>query len=278
MCWVLIETNNFSKHDEEWDDNASRKYYLHPRFKDPVVAANQLKIHIDVRLVFLWIISFSWNRISGDLSSVAEQSSLNHDSSPPQSLHITDEYFREFGTKTTSWIDSLFFQREKKTRLSIAHILAARTLRGELCKTYGTVQSGPKSNCLPIGIALMNDELTLLSCDVHRDAQNIRLFDIQSGRLKHTITSDQVKIKIERIYLVFLRFCFCSRKWNFIDQVPWWVTFEIKFLLSNVISFTWPKTMVVSYKRLDIDQWNNSTVWSSTIDKKMLFELWNFSF
>jgi hypothetical protein len=58
---------------------------------------------------------------------------------------------------------------------------------------YGTPQSGPQATCLPIGIGLSYDELTLLSCDVHRSSQNIRLFDIQSGRLKHTITSNPVR-------------------------------------------------------------------------------------
>jgi hypothetical protein len=65
-------------------------------------------------------------------------------------------------------------------------------LRGELCMTYGTPQSGPQASCLPIGVGLSYDELTLLSCDVHRNAQNVRLFDIQTGRLKHTISSNQV--------------------------------------------------------------------------------------
>jgi len=57
--------------------------------------------------------------------------------------------------------------------------------------TYGTPQSNPQSTCLPIGVALSHDELTLLSCDVHRNSQNVRLFDVQSGLLKHTISSTQ---------------------------------------------------------------------------------------
>ncbi len=65
-------------------------------------------------------------------------------------------------------------------------------LRGDLCMTYGTPQSGPQATCLPIGVGLSYDELTLLSCDVHRSSQNVRLFDIQTGRLKHTITSNKV--------------------------------------------------------------------------------------
>lgn len=65
-------------------------------------------------------------------------------------------------------------------------------LRGELCMTFGTPQSGPKTNCMPIGVGLSYDELTLISCDVHRDAQHVRLFDIQTGRLRHTISSNQV--------------------------------------------------------------------------------------
>jgi hypothetical protein len=65
-------------------------------------------------------------------------------------------------------------------------------LRGDLYMTYGTPQSGPQSTCLPIGVGLSYDELTLLSCDVHRNSQNIRLFDIQTGQLKHTIASNQV--------------------------------------------------------------------------------------
>jgi hypothetical protein len=58
--------------------------------------------------------------------------------------------------------------------------------------TYGTPQSGPQATCLPIGVALSYDELTLLSCDVHRNSQNVRLFDIQTGQLKYTISSNQV--------------------------------------------------------------------------------------
>jgi hypothetical protein len=58
--------------------------------------------------------------------------------------------------------------------------------------TYGTPQSGPQSTCLPIGIGLTYDESTLLSCDVHRSSQYVRLFDIQTGQLKHTIASNQV--------------------------------------------------------------------------------------
>lgn len=65
-------------------------------------------------------------------------------------------------------------------------------LCGELCMTFGTPQTGPKSSCMPIGVGLSYDELTLLSCDVHRDAQHVRLFDIQTGRLKQTISSNQV--------------------------------------------------------------------------------------
>ncbi len=65
--------------------------------------------------------------------------------------------------------------------------------------TYGTPQSGPQSTCLPIGVGLSYDELTLLSCDVHRNAQNVRLFDVQTGRLKHTISSTQVLKKNFRL-------------------------------------------------------------------------------
>jgi hypothetical protein len=72
--------------------------------------------------------------------------------------------------------------------------------------TYGTPQSGPQSTCLPIGVGLSYDELTLLSCDVHRNSQNVRLFDIQTGQLKHTISSNQVLKKIilkKRFYFNF---------------------------------------------------------------------------
>ena len=62
--------------------------------------------------------------------------------------------------------------------------------------TFGTPQTGPKTNCMPIGVGLSYDELTLLSCDVHRDAQHVRLFDIQTGRLKQTISSNQVSINV----------------------------------------------------------------------------------
>ena len=65
-------------------------------------------------------------------------------------------------------------------------------LRGELCMTFGTPQSGSQTTCMPIGVGLSYDELTLLSCDVHRSAQHVRLFDIQTGRLKHIISSTPV--------------------------------------------------------------------------------------
>ena len=65
-------------------------------------------------------------------------------------------------------------------------------LRGDLFMTYGTPQNASKSTYLPIGVALSYDELTLLSCDVHRNSQNVRLFDIETGELKHTITSNKV--------------------------------------------------------------------------------------
>ena len=58
--------------------------------------------------------------------------------------------------------------------------------------TYGTPQSSPQATCLPIGVGLSHDELTLLSCDVHRNSQNVRLYDIQTGRLKHIIVGNQV--------------------------------------------------------------------------------------
>lgn len=74
-------------------------------------------------------------------------------------------------------------------------ILYRPILRGDLYMTYGKPQTGPQASCLPIGVGLSYDELTLLSCDVHRNAQNVRLFDIQTGQLKHTISSNQVLIK-----------------------------------------------------------------------------------
>ena len=67
--------------------------------------------------------------------------------------------------------------------------------------TYGTPQNSPQSTCLPIGVGLSYDELTLLSCDVHRNSQNVRLFDIQSGQLKHTITGNQVNKYIHKYTL-----------------------------------------------------------------------------
>ncbi|CAF3789768.1 unnamed protein product [Rotaria sp. Silwood1] len=82
--------------------------------------------------------------------------------------HVTDEYIQEFGNKQNR-----------------------PNLRGELCMTFGTPQNSPQTDCLPIGVGLSYDELTLFSCDVHRNAQNVRLFDIQTGRLKHTISSNQ---------------------------------------------------------------------------------------
>ena len=71
-------------------------------------------------------------------------------------------------------------------------VLDRYTLRGDLCMTYGTPQSGPQATCLPIGVGLSYDELTLLSCDVHRSSQSVRLFDVRTGQLKHTISSNQV--------------------------------------------------------------------------------------
>lgn len=66
-------------------------------------------------------------------------------------------------------------------------------LFGDLCMTYGDPQYGLQSNSLPIGVALSYDESTLLSCDVHQNAELVRLFDIQTGQLKHTITSHEVR-------------------------------------------------------------------------------------
>lgn len=75
---------------------------------------------------------------------------------------------------------------------SYSRSLDRPVLRGDLHMTYGTPQTGPQSTCLPIGVGLSYDELTLLSCDVHRNSQNVRLFDIQTGQLKHTISSTPV--------------------------------------------------------------------------------------
>lgn len=75
---------------------------------------------------------------------------------------------------------------------SFSRLLDRPVLRGDLHMIYGTPQSGPQSTCLPIGVGLSYDELTLLSCDVHRNSQNVRLFDIQTGQLKHTISSTPV--------------------------------------------------------------------------------------
>ena len=87
--------------------------------------------------------------------------------------------------------------------------------------TYGIPQSGSQTTCLPIGVGLSYDELTLLSCDVHRTTQCVRLFDIQTGRLKHMISSTQVIKKQQFLtnsisYSSF--FCFDS-KCNFIVLV-----------------------------------------------------------
>ncbi|CAF0823042.1 unnamed protein product [Adineta steineri] len=108
-----------------------------------------------------------WQPPKDNRSTVSEQSSLSQTKSSVRA-HITEEYIQEFGNKQ-----------------------GRPALCGELSMTFGTPQNGPQSTCLPIGVGLSYDELTLLSCDVHRSAQHVRLFDIQSGRLKHTITSNQ---------------------------------------------------------------------------------------
>lgn len=82
------------------------------------------------------------------------------------------------------------------------------SLRGDLCMNYGTPQTGPQATCLPIGVGLSYDEMTLLSCDVHRSAQNVRLFDIPTGQLKHTISSNQVLQNEFIISFLLLFSCF----------------------------------------------------------------------
>ncbi|CAF3910249.1 unnamed protein product, partial [Adineta steineri] len=114
-----------------------------------------------------YIANSNWQPTKDYLSIVVEQSHLNHTTAIVNS-HITDEYIQEYG--------------DKQNR---------PPLRGDLYMNYGTPQSGPQATCLPIGVGLSYDELTLLSCDVHRNSQNVRLFDIQTGRLKHTITGNQ---------------------------------------------------------------------------------------
>ncbi|CAF1221110.1 unnamed protein product [Rotaria sordida] len=109
----------------------------------------------------------NWHPVKDCLSIVIEQSHMNHTTGITHS-DITDQYIREFGNKQNRPI-----------------------LRGDLCMTYGTPQSTPQATCLPIGVGLSYDELTLLSCDVHRNSQNVRLFDIETGRLKHTISGNQ---------------------------------------------------------------------------------------
>ena len=104
--------------------------------------------------------------------------------------HVTDDYIQEFGQK-----QSTVFAHCLERKQRFVHI-DRPALYGELCMTFGTPQSGPKTNCMPIGVALSHDELTLLSCDVHRDAQHVRLFDIRTGRLKQTISSNQVRINV----------------------------------------------------------------------------------
>ncbi|CAF4258129.1 unnamed protein product [Rotaria sp. Silwood2] len=109
----------------------------------------------------------NWHPVKDYLSIVIEQSHMNY-TTGTNNPHITDQYIREFGTKQNRPI-----------------------LRGDLCMTYGTPQNVPQATCLPIGVGLSYDELTLLSCDVHRNSQNVRLFDIETGQLKHTIASNQ---------------------------------------------------------------------------------------
>ncbi|CAF0920865.1 unnamed protein product [Adineta ricciae] len=106
-----------------------------------------------------------WNSLKDNRLSIDNQSYFDRTKSLTHP-HVTDEYMQEFGTKQNR-----------------------PALRGELCMTFGTPQSGPQTTCMPIGVGLSYDELTLLSCDVHRSAQHVRLFDIQTGRLKHIISS-----------------------------------------------------------------------------------------
>lgn len=96
--------------------------------------------------------------------------------------HVTDRYFRESTNRSR--------------------------LLGRFSMNYGEPQFTPQTDCLPIGVALSYDESILLSCDVHRNSESVRLFDIQTGRLKHTINSHQVKPNqrfLERFSVCFLR-------------------------------------------------------------------------
>ncbi|CAF3697154.1 unnamed protein product [Rotaria sp. Silwood1] len=142
-------SNTYSIFDDEWDNEATRQYYLNQISIDPTVAGA------------------NWHPVKECLSIVMEQSHINYTTGNSHS-HITDRYIREFENKQNRPI-----------------------LYGDLCMTYGTPQNSPHATCLPIGVALSYDELTLLSCDVHRNSQNVRLFDIETGRLKHTIASNQ---------------------------------------------------------------------------------------
>lgn len=96
--------------------------------------------------------------------------------------HVTDRYFQESTNRS-----GLF---------------------GRFSMNYGEPQFSPQTDCLPIGVALSYDESILLSCDVHRNSESVRLFDVQTGRLKHKINSHQVKPTqrfIESFSICFLR-------------------------------------------------------------------------
>ncbi|CAF0982943.1 unnamed protein product [Adineta ricciae] len=141
--------------NDNWNLEKGREYYLDPYFTDRDTA------------------DACWHPIKYNLSTIAEQSHLNHTTAIVNS-HVTDEFIQEYATKPNRHI-----------------------LRGDLCMTYGTPQSGPQATCLPIGVGLSYDELTLLSCDVHRNSQSVRLFDVRTGQLKHTISSNQ-QMKLHR--------------------------------------------------------------------------------
>ncbi|CAF0899440.1 unnamed protein product [Didymodactylos carnosus] len=162
------DIDNYEEEEKDFVDQAEAKqYYLQPAFNDPQTAAAS---YIPCKQ-YMSII---------DEESIQNQSLVKNDI---VKRHVTDDYLREWGTK-----------RERPA------------LRGNCFMIYGNQQNPNEprrsqtrgssndydqnqSSCLPIGVSLTNDDSTILSCDVHVNSNCVRLYDVQSGQLKHCISS-----------------------------------------------------------------------------------------